>query len=73
MKDYQCLIKCLKIYLLGLSIEYDDITFNEISIPIINENKYVYLEVLINCFLLDYNKKNVEELETQCLLKKLNV
>lgn len=64
MKDYQCLIKCLKIYLLGLSIEYDDITFNEISIPIINENKYVYLEVLINCFLLDYNKKNVEELET---------
>ena len=64
MKDYQCLIKCLKIYLLGLSIEYDDITFNEISIPIINENKYVYLEVLINGFLLDYNKKNVEECET---------
>lgn len=64
MKDYQCLIKCLKIYLLGLSIEYDDITFNEISIPIINENKYVYLEVLINCFLLDYNKKNVEEHDT---------
>ena len=64
-------------YLLGLSIEYDDITFNEISIPIINENKYVYefikmyksnklnnLEVLINGFLLDYNKKNVDEYET---------
>ena len=63
--------------LLGLSIEYDDITFNEISIPIINENKYVYefikmyksnklnnLEVLINGFLLDYNKKNFEECET---------
>lgn len=63
--------------LLGLSIEYDDITFNEISIPIINENKYVYefikmyksnklnnLEVLINGFLLDYNKKNVDDHKT---------
>ena len=58
------MFKDREFYLLGLSIEYDDFTFNEISIPIINENKYVYLEVLINCFILDYNKKNVEEHDT---------
>ncbi len=63
--------------LLWLSINYDDITFNEISISIINENKYVYesikmyksnklnnLEILINGFLLDYNKKNVDDHKT---------
>lgn len=69
--------KSLNPYLLGLYFEYDGICLNEISIPLVNNNDLVFeflkmytldklndLEVLINGFLLDYNKKNFEECET---------
>lgn len=69
--------KNLNPYLLGLHFEYDGITLNEISIPLINNNELVLeflkmymldklnnLEVLINGFLLDYNKNNVKDHST---------
>ena len=65
------ILKDKDLYLCCLSITYEDITFNEISVPIVNENKEINefinlykdnllndFEVIINGTLLDYNNQD---------------